>query len=182
MTAKEAYQIMKKSRSVRLVLLGSAGLTLAACDQGPLASSQFFPDAEACAAVYDESTCQTALADSRAAFAEEAPPFADKAACEAEFGEGNCETREEAGVEAGSGGGSFFVPMLMGYMIGRSFSQPVYRGPDNRAMLRSGGKLYEVGRFGGTGRAAAFQPGQVSEVRRGGFGASARSYGTSSGS
>lgn len=173
---------MKKSRSVRLVLLGSAGLSLAACDQGPPASSQFFPNAEACAAVYDEGTCRNALAQSQAAFTEEAPRFADRAACEAEFGEGNCETREEAGAEVGSGGGSFFVPMLMGYMVGRSFAQPVYRGPDNRAMLRSKGRLYEVGRFGGTGRAASFQPGQVSEVRRGGFGASARSYGTSSGS
>lgn len=170
---------MKKSKSIRLVLLGSAGLSLAACDQGPPPSSQFFPNAEACAAVYDEATCREGLAQSRAAFAEDAPRFADKEACEAEFGEGNC----EAGDEARSGGGGFFVPMLMGYMIGRSFAQPVYRGPGNQAMLRSGGKLYQVGQFaGGTGRAASFQPGQVSEVRRGGFGSTARSYGTSSGS
>ena len=67
---------------------------MSGCDQGPPASSQFFPNAEACAAVYDESTCNTAFAESRATFAEEAPRFADKAACEAEFGEGNCETRE----------------------------------------------------------------------------------------
>lgn len=167
---------MKKSRSVRLVLLGSAGLTLAACDQGPPPSSSFFADAEACAATYDEATCREAVAQSQAAFAEEAPRFTDKAACEAEFGEGNCETRNE------ERGGSFFVPMLMGYMVGRAFAQPVYRGPDNQAMLRSGGNLYRVGQFAGTGRAASFQPGQVTQVRRGGFGTTARAYGTSSGS
>lgn len=168
---------MKKSRSVRLVLLGSAGLTLAACNQGPPPSSRFFPDAEACAAVHDETTCRDALAQSQATFADEAPRFTDKDACEAEFGEGNCETRNE------ERGGSIFVPMLMGYMVGRAFAQPVYRGPDNQAMMRSGGKLYQVGRFvGGTGRAASFQPGQVTQVRRGGFGTAARSYGTSSGS
>ncbi|MGZ9033965.1 MAG: DUF1190 domain-containing protein [Rhodospirillales bacterium] len=168
---------MKKSRSVRLVLLGSAGLTLAGCDQGPPPSSRFFPDADACAAAYDEGTCRSALAQSQATFAEEAPRFTDKQACEAEFGEGNCESRD------GAQGGSFFVPMLMGYMVGRAFSQPVYRGPNNQAMMRSSGRLYRVGQFiGGTGRTASFKPGQVTQVRRGGFGTTARSYGTSSGS
>ena len=76
------------------------------------------------------------------------PRYSRKEECEAEFGAGNCETRET------DGGGSFFVPMMMGYMLGNAFRQPVYRGPDNGAMMRSGGKFYNVGTFAGAGRAA----------------------------
>lgn len=166
---------MKKSRTIRLVLLGGAGLTLAACDEAPPPDARFFADVTACSAVYDEATCRTAFAESQAEFAAEAPAFERKEACEAEFGAGNCETRESAS------GGSFFMPMMMGYMLGNAFSRPVFRGPDNSAMMRSGGKTYDVGKFtGATGRAAAFQPAQITPVQRGGFGTSASSYRTSS--
>ncbi len=167
---------MKKSRTIRLVLLGGAGLTLTACDEAPPADARFFADAKACSAVYDEATCQKAFAESQAEFAAEAPVFAGKEACEAEFGAGNCETRQAAG------GGSFFMPMMMGYMLGNAFRQPVFRGPDNSAMMRSGGRVYDVGRFTGTtGRAAAFQPTQVTQVQRGGFGTTGSSFRASSG-
>jgi uncharacterized protein YgiB involved in biofilm formation len=167
---------MKKSKEIRLVLLGGVGFTLAACDQAPPSDARFFADANECAAVHDGATCQKAFAESEATFAAEAPSYSRKEECEAEFGAGNCETRQTGG------GGSFFVPIMMGYMLGSAFRQPVYRGPDNRAMMRSGGKFYNVGRFtGAAGRAASFQPTQITQVRRGGFGATASSYRTSSG-
>jgi len=165
---------MKKSRTVRLVLLGSAGLMIAACDEAPPPDGRFFSTVAECAAVKGEAECEKAFAESKATFEAEAPKFDRKEQCEAEFGAGNCETRE-------SGAGSFFMPMMMGYMLGNAFRQPVYRGPDNRAMVRSGGTSYSVGQFAGAGRAAAYQPAQATPVQRGGFGGTASSRPVSAG-
>lgn len=179
---------MKKSKTIRLVLLGGASVALAACEEQP-PDARFFADVQECAAVHGAARCEDAFAKSTATYQAEAPRFARKEQCEAEFGAGNCETRESAGGEsagserAGSTGGmgSFFMPMMMGYMLGNAFRQPVYRGPGNGAMMRTGGKFYNVGTFAGAGRAASFQPARISPVRRGGFGATASSYRTSSG-
>ena len=167
---------MKKSKSIRLVLLGSTSLALAACDEAPPPDGRFFRTVAECTAVMGEAACREGIEQSQKKAATEAPRFDRKEACETEFGAGNCESRSTAGV------GSFFMPMMMGYMLGNAFSQPVYRGPNNGAMVNSGGKLFNVGRFAGAGRAAAFQPGQVTQIRRGGFGRSASAFRTSSGS
>lgn len=169
---------MKKSRAIRLVLLGGAGFALAGCDEAPPSDARFFADADDCAAVYDQAICEQALAESEVMFAAEAPQYSRKEECEAEFGAGNCESRQSA---SGTGSGSFFVPMMMGYMLGSAFRQPVYRGPDNRAMVRSGGTAYSVGRFAGAGRATTFQPAQATRVQRGGLGTTSSSYRTSAG-
>lgn len=169
---------MKKSRAIRLVLLGGTGMALAGCDQPPPPDAKFFADIGDCTAVYDRVTCEQALVESKAAYAAEAPQYARKEACEAEFGVGNCENRETA---TGNGTGGYFMPIMMGYMLGSAFRQPVYRGPDNRAMVRSGGSSYAVGRFAGIGRATAFQSTAVTPVQRGGFGRTAASFRTTAG-
>lgn len=166
---------MKKSKGIRMALLGAAGLVMPSCDETPLPpEAQFFTGVEECAAVQSRMTCEEAFAESQAKFVAEAPQYARKEECEEKFGVGNCETRE-------TGAGSFIMPMMMGYMLGNAFRQPVYRGPGNGAMMRAGGRFYNVGTFAGAGRAAPFQPAQISQVRRGGFGATASSYRTSSG-
>ena len=55
---------MKKSKAIRLVLLGSTGLTLAACDQSPPSDATFFSKVEDCIAVKSESTCRDGFAKS----------------------------------------------------------------------------------------------------------------------
>ena len=159
---------MKKSKAIRLLLLGSTGLTLAACGQSPPSDATFFSRVEDCVPIKGEAACRDGFAKSEAEFAAEAPRFTQKEQCEAEFGVGNCETRQARG-----GTGSFFMPMMMGYMIGNAFNRPVYRGPNNSAILQSGGKYFNVGTFAGAGRAAAFQRGQFTPVQRGGFGSTA---------
>lgn len=125
--------LMKKSRSIRLVLLGSAGITLAACgDDGPPQDAQFYSSVADCAAVYDTATCESVKAEAEQKFAEEAPKFTRKEECEAEFGPGNCETQQA------SSGGSIFMPMMMGYMMGRMTggafaATPLYRDTQNTA-------------------------------------------------
>ena len=189
---------MKKSRSIRLVLLGSASIVLASCgDDGPPKDAKFFSNLQECSAVYDTSQCLDAQKKAETTFTAEAPKFSRKEQCEAEFGAGNCENKQTAdggasGTNA-SGGGSFFMPMLMGYMMGNmlggrsSFNQPVYRGPNNTAMTQtSSGKMFNVGSFGGAGRTAAgsFRPAsqvaQVGTVQRGGFGSTASANRSSS--
>jgi uncharacterized protein YgiB involved in biofilm formation len=172
---------MKKSQSIRLVLLGSASVALAACDDGGVPKdARFYPTVNECIADLGAKPCEDAKAAAEKTQAAEAPRFSQKQQCEQEFGAGNCESRQEAG------GGSFFMPLMMGYMIGNMlggnrFSQPVYRGPDNTAMMPSGGRLMNVGRFdnfgAGAGARPAFRPAaQASEVSRGGFGSTARNY------
>lgn len=167
---------MKKSRSIRLVLLGSTSLALAACDEAPPPDGRFFRTVEECRAVLSEAACREGIEKSEQKAVAEAPRYSRKEECEAEFGAGNCETRPAAGM------GSFFMPMMMGYMLGNAFSQPVYRGPNNGAVVRSGSKVFNVGSFAGAGRTAGFQPGQITQVQRGGFGRTAAAYRTSSGS
>jgi uncharacterized protein YgiB involved in biofilm formation len=168
---------MKKSKAIRLVLLGSTGLTLAACDQSPPSDATFFSKVEDCIAVKNESTCRDGFAKSEEAFVAEAPRFTRKEQCEAEFGAGNCETRETR-----AGTGSFFMPMMMGYMLGNAFNRPVYRGPNNSAMMQTGGRFFNVGTFAGAGRTAPFQRAQFTPVQRGGFGSTATAHRTSAGS
>lgn len=168
---------MKKSRAISLVLLGSTGLTLAACSQSPPSDATFFSKVEDCIPVKGEPACRDGLARSEAEFAAEAPRFGQKEPCEAEFGAGNCETRQ-----ARAGTGSFFMPMMMGYMMGNAFNRPVYRGPNNSALLQSGGKSFNVGTFAGAGRTAPFQGGRFTPVQRGGFGSTAAGHRASAGS
>jgi uncharacterized protein YgiB involved in biofilm formation len=174
---------MKKSRSVTLVLLGSASAALAACDDGGAlpANAQFYPTVNECVAEHDAATCAEAKAVADRTQAVEAPRFSRKEECEQQFGAGNCETRQTAG-------GSFFFPLMMGYMMGNMMSggryaQPVYRGPNSTAIMPSGGRLLNVGRFDniGAGR-TAFRPApQITPVGRGGFGSTAANYRTTAG-
>ena len=68
--------------------------------------------------------------------------------------------------------------MMMGYMMGNAFNRPVYRGPNNGAMMQTGGRFFNVGTFAGAGRAAPFQRAQFTQVQRGGFGSTAAAYRT----
>ena len=176
---------MKKSRSVKLALLGGASMALAACgDDAPPKDATFYSDAQECAAVFGAEACQDAKVASKKISLEEAPRFARKEECEAEFGVGNCETQQ-----ATSGGGSFFMPLMMGYMVGNMlggnrYNRPVYRGLGNEAVMPHNGKFYNVGTFdGAASKAAGFRPSaQATPVTRGGFGTTSRSFRAGGGS
>ncbi len=69
--------------------------------------------------------------DARQQHAQTAPAFASRDACEAKFGLENCaETRQRPSADqiqpgeqqaaAQSGGGSWFMPAMLGYMMGRT--------------------------------------------------------------
>lgn len=135
---------MKRSRRIRLALLGTAGLAaLTACEQAedPVASGQLFTDAQACEAAYDPKECREAYARAQDEHAKTAPKFASREACEAEFGAANCVAAPpDASAPAAQqqAGGSWFMPMMMGYMMGRMAGggyavTPLYRDTRNTA-------------------------------------------------
>ncbi|BBK34605.1 uncharacterized protein YgiB involved in biofilm formation [Stella humosa] len=154
---------MKRSRSIRLALLGTVGLVgLAGCDDTPVASEgQFFRDASECRKVLDAASCESQFAAAKQEHVKSAPKFANKEQCEAQFGVGNCGTPEAIqGPTAGattpatgtpaagaaapqqtaqSGGSGFFMPLMLGYLGGQMMSrmgqqpQPVYRDAKNTA-------------------------------------------------
>ena len=180
---------MKRSRQIRLVLLGSAGaVALAACDQAQdlPGDAKFYRDQAQCESELKGADCKKAFEESRDAHVRTAPRFQTQEECQTNFGVDNC-TRETAPgerVAAGSSSGGFFMPLMIGYMLGKSgnnfVSQPVYRDAQNTAYT-GGGSGGAAGRAIGRFDNASLPPPKAAPgsrgvpdlaVARGGFGQS----------
>lgn len=199
---------MRKTRT--LLLASVAALALAACDDSITGKSEFVRDEAQCASTDNPSACRQALMDARREHARTAPAFATRESCEAAFGAANCEaapgTPTPAQIAAAQtheatqgqaqpqqvqqAGGGFFMPLLMGYMMGRMAggamaAQPMYRDTNNRAYKGAGAR--PMGRFDDrlmppprsvnqTASAMPRGPQQTAtsptQARRGGFGSS----------
>ncbi|MBI3506301.1 MAG: DUF1190 domain-containing protein [Proteobacteria bacterium] len=174
---------------LRLVLLASvAALALTACDDKPDVASQFVRDEAQCASQDNPGSCRQALMDARKEHVRTAPAFASKDDCEARFGIENCQPvadvkpTETQLAAAGTqpqqvreANGSFFMPLLAGYMMGRIAgggfaAQPLYRDTENRAYTgtRPTGTTFDS-RAMPPPRPVA-QTASAAPVQRGGFG------------
>lgn len=197
---------MKRSKSLVLTsMMASGSLTLHACDDAPPATqwssppaaesgrqveAQQFSTVAQCEAsgmskAQCESAYQEALADNQA----NAPRFADQQSCEERYGVEQCVPRSQAG------GGSFFTPLLTGFIIGQALNgggfggRGYYRDRYGNDSLSNGGRLgrdYVTGRtrvgsdaFGppATRQAPARVQSRSGVVSRGGFGGGGRGYG-----
>jgi uncharacterized protein YgiB involved in biofilm formation len=98
--------------------IAASGLALASCGDSP-AEEVVFKTVDQCVqAGMNEQVCQTAYQDAMRASLAGAPRFDGLAACEAEYGSGQCtEAPPAAGGSSGGGTGSFFVPFMAGYML-----------------------------------------------------------------
>jgi uncharacterized protein YgiB involved in biofilm formation len=195
----------KRSAAAGLTAAGAAAM-LGGCDPGPteaeLSRQQFgeptevsaFTSVPECVAsgAFSQVQCTQAQQAASEQDARVAPRFADQSTCEEQFGQNSCQYRT-------SGGQSFFVPLLTGFMIGQLLNggsryhyQPLYRSRyDDRYYTGSGAYLYGGGGSRGynryqVGSRAITQPvttqriqTRSSVVSRGGFGGrgSARSGG-----
>jgi len=199
---------MKRSRTVRLALLGSASaLALVACDdsQDPLAENKnFFTDPAQCTRSYDSATCSEAFQQAQEEHRTTAPAFGSKEACEEKFGVGNCgwqqgqpsATQAQAQPQGSSfGGGGFFMPLMMGMMMGQMMGgrQGYPLHADRTGATFSGGARVadpdpmRAGRAGALPRtiSAPVTPGgaiaQRGSTTRGGFGQTASYRGSAAG-
>ncbi|PZR35695.1 DUF1190 domain-containing protein [Caulobacter segnis] len=204
----------KRSASLQLttMLAGAASLTLAGCDdpspgaqagwdpnRGEQVEAFSYKSLEECKAANEVSDqqCDTSWAAAQKDDAKNAPRYEARASCEDVYGAGNCVPRSEAG------GGSFFTPLLAGFVIGRMLDGgDYYRGTGlYRRNDDYGGGYYSTwgGRLGrdyGTGRTVITRESidppdairnappkvqtRTSVVSRGGFGGG-RSYAHSGG-
>lgn len=178
---------MKRSRRIALVTMSAAGLSLAACEEENV-SAQIYETVDQCVqdALFSEEQCRTDFAATRAMHEEVAPKYTSRADCEADFGAGQCEVSENY---SKAGGGGVFMPFLAGYLMGNMLAgggrsaatQPLYRSADDRSGFRTGQNV-RVGNGVGTVTAPKSAVSSVktnlSAVPRGGFGASARAFGS----
>ena len=195
---------MMRSRSLTLTsLMCGASLTIGACDNTPTVSqaeAQLNKDpVEAFAyASLDQCKAENKVSDEEcdkgyaAALKDDAnaPKYAEQKTCEDVYGEGQCVPRSQAN------GGSFFTPLLTGFIIGRMLDGGGgYRGT---GLYRRGGEYYtgwggRVNHDYATGRTSVGRQGidppaavrnaparvqtRSAVVSRGGFGGGSRSYG-----
>lgn len=142
---------MKRSRRVGILIASASLMALAGCyeeepnvvvyDPAPAqveapADEKVFANLEACLADAPAEAAQTdqfrlkCIADWEAAKAEHekmAPRFSSLAECQAEFGPDGCgqvPVTSPGATASGGSSGSFFMPLLMGYMIGNALSSP----------------------------------------------------------
>lgn len=195
---------MKRSKKAALMLMvPTATLMLASCGEDPK-EAVVFSSPEECAAYVTSASADQCMADFKAAQAlhpQVAPKYANKAECEADFGAGQCETAPQQ-----HAGGSFFMPLMMGYMAGQMLNrqggatadprqqtaaadanrnnvrtQPLYKSKDDGNTFRTASNT-PVARQSGAAlvRPSQVQPRAAQLAQRGGFGAQAaarNSYG-----
>jgi uncharacterized protein YgiB involved in biofilm formation len=156
----------KRSASLKLttMLAGAASFTLAGCDR-PSASAQWeqpsaakgeqvqafaYSSLGACkiADEVSDADCEAGWAAAQNDDAARAPRYNERSTCEDVYGAGNC-------VPRGSGGGSFFVPLLTGFVIGQLLDgggRPYYRGTSLYRQDERYGGGYHSGWGGSLGR------------------------------
>lgn len=180
----------KRSRKAALMVMVPAATTflLASCAREEPVETAVYETAEQCAGFYNPEQCLADFNAAKALHPQVAPKYTDKTSCETDFGVGNCEvpatTEPAQTTAAASSSGSFFMPMMMGFMAGQLMSganrgnlqsQPLYKSRDDNATFRTANNQ-PVSRFTGPVKVMPSrmtpQPGKV--VQRGGFGAQAQ--------
>ena len=171
---------MKRSKKAALILMvPTATLLFTSCAQQSEPALVFNNQTECAASnLSTAEQCNAEFAAASALHSEVAPKYANLAECEADFGAGKC----EGGRAENASSGGFFMPLMMGYMMGNMLnrnmgaasnvaSQPLYKAGSDPASFRTGNNT-TVAR--GTGlvqvNPADVKPQAGSMVRRGGFG------------
>lgn len=174
---------MKRSKAMRLVLVGSTPLMLAGCGQSH--PGYLYRSEASCiaAGVFSGSVCQQERAQAESVHQRHAPRYLNQQECEADFGAVGCEPVPGAGIQHRA--------TVAGYLVGREpypdaanrgngrlfTSQPLYRAQDDIQYLRSACNR-RIGDHEGPVKVsmADIRTPASPLVSRGGFGASAYRY------
>ena len=188
---------LKRSRTLQVTsLMATASFSLAACgapqvaapDPGPALAYTSLNECKAANDISD-TECDAGYANATAKAEQTAPRYATRAECEGQWGPEQCR-------QNGSGG-SFFTPLLTGFVIGQMLNGGGYRGGgalyrDRTGSLQNGygggflNRDYRTGRQVANGRdyatdVARQAPTRVQSrttvVSRGGFGGGGRGFG-----
>lgn len=200
----ERPHMRKRSRNVSLAIMGAAAFGLAGCKSDET-DARAFPDEASCVAAaqqgslfFNEQDCKIAFAEAAENHLETAPRYDSLAVCEEQHGQGNCGGDPTA--QQGGGGGSIFMPLMMGYLMGSMLSggnrgvisQPLSRTANGGFATPAGDTRLATNNGAGKMSASAFTkaPATVGKppmtraqvAQRGGFGqtASSRATGTRS--
>lgn len=184
---------MKRSKKAALVLMVPATtLLLAGCGEEREQALVYESPSECAAASFNTpEQCQADYDAAKALHPQVAPKYLSKEECETDFGSGHCETAPHQT----SSGGSVFMPMMMGYMMGQMMNrgaaaqnfqqpaaagaanvptQPLYKSRDDRATFRTATNKPVANGIGPiTLKPSQVQPQAGQLVRRGGFGSQA---------
>ncbi|XKH58973.1 DUF1190 domain-containing protein [Halomonas sediminis] len=201
-TQDQTPRLPRRKRSARLslALMGVGAFGLTACSPEPeeqITDVRFdepkaFQSVEECVAanVYTRNACEAAYEASL----EAVPRFDSLEACEAQHGEGACTkpTEEQAQAATGSSGGGWFMPAMMGYMVGnmmsntnrgrsieRVYQEPVYRNRQNQGDWNAATRntSQRVARRNEATRTAVRQTASTRATQRSGFGSSSSARG-----
>jgi uncharacterized protein YgiB involved in biofilm formation len=198
-----------RSSSLALTsLMAGTAMSVSACDGSPAANQvRQWEDPPAASREVDAKTyasladckndgdmtaeqCDTAYAQAQKDSAANAPKFGDQQSCEERYGVDQCVPRSS------NGGGSFFTPLLTGFIVGqalnnmggRYYGAPMYR---DRGGTYYGGSGYPLSRDYVTGRtrvrtdsfnapemrAPTRVQSRSSVISRGGFGGGSHGWG-----
>jgi uncharacterized protein YgiB involved in biofilm formation len=194
------HAMFRKSWSARhltpVAFAISAVFMLAGCEQSDETVSMY-QNADDCSSANPgkSAECTTTYNNALKEAERTAPKYASREDCVAEFGEGQCQqapsqagTAPENQAQVQQSGGSMWMPLMAGYMMGRMMGggagfaqQPLFssRNPASPAYGQytdAGGKSYgaaQPGRSATVSKTAmAPKPATTSTVTRGGFGES----------
>ncbi|ORJ50961.1 hypothetical protein B2M27_07455 [Kluyvera intermedia] len=194
------HAMFRKSWGARhltpVALAVTAVFMLAGCEQND-ETVRMYQNADDCSSANPgkSAECKTTYDNALKEAARTAPKYASREDCVAEFGEGQCQQAPaQAGVatenqaQAQQSGGSFWMPLMAGYMMGRLMGggagyaqQPLFssKNPASPAYGQytdASGKSYgaaQPGRSATVSKTAmAPKPATTSTVTRGGFGES----------
>lgn len=179
---------MKRSKTAALLMMGAAPLLLTACDSEKTREG-LYTSVEACVAqTNDRYTCQQAFDQAKKQAEVGSPRYASREECLAAHGAGQCEQRSDAS------GHSFFMPFMTGFLMSQMLrggqsaavgGAPAYRdsaGRWQRPASPAAGGIYRGGTAGATAMVPVNAQANVAPtIRRGGFGSSSDSRGSSGG-
>ena len=177
---------MKRWSSISVGLMMSVSLiALSACEE-PRTDASVFESVEQCKRdpLGDPDQCERNFKEAQAQHAAVAPKYATNEDCVADFGAGKC---EKAPYQT-STGGSVFMPLMAGYMMGSILggrrtmgAQPLYRSTASPGTFRTADNKSAGSKTGRTqvARSATSRPSVKSTtMKRGGFGSSGRRFGS----
>ena len=104
---------MKRSKTLKLAFMSATALTLTACDNPEEVA--IFENVAQCVKQdgFGMEDCEANMKKAEAEHIRVAPKYTSAADCEADFGAEQCETAPQKT----QGGGSVFMPLMMGYMM-----------------------------------------------------------------